>query len=58
MSAMGAELPSPLSSIRRMFNMKMNNRTIFYVDLLALHPAGLSVARSLAQDISEAIVGL
>jgi hypothetical protein len=38
--------------------MKMNNRTIFYVDLLALFPARLSVARALAQDISGAIVGL
>jgi hypothetical protein len=38
--------------------MKMNNRTIFYVDLLAILPARLSVARALAQDISGAIVGL
>jgi hypothetical protein len=38
--------------------MKMNNRTIFYVDLLALLPARPSVARGLNQDISGAIVGL
>jgi hypothetical protein len=37
--------------------MKMNNRTNFYVDLLALLPARLSV-RALARDISGAIVGL
>jgi hypothetical protein len=36
----------------------MNNRTIFYVDLLALFPARLSAARALDQDISGAIVGL
>jgi hypothetical protein len=38
--------------------MKMNNRATFYVDLLALLPARLSVVRALAQDISGAIVGL
>jgi hypothetical protein len=41
-----------------MLNMKMNNRTIFYVGLLALLITGLSAARALAQDISGAIVGL
>jgi hypothetical protein len=44
--------------IRRMLKMKMNNRTIFYVDLLAMLLTGLSAARALAQDISGAIVGL
>jgi hypothetical protein len=38
--------------------MKMNNRTILYVDFLALFPARLSVARAVDQDISGAIVGL
>ena len=38
--------------------MKMKNRTIFYVDLLALFPARNSVARGLTRDISEVIVGL
>jgi len=38
--------------------MKMKNRTIFYVDLLALLPARLGVARGLTKDISGVIVGL
>jgi hypothetical protein len=38
--------------------MKMNNRTIFYVCLLALLLNGLSAARALAQDIRGVIVGL
>jgi hypothetical protein len=50
--------PHFFSCIRRILNMKMNNRTIFYVVLLALLLTGLSAARALAQDISGAIVGL
>jgi hypothetical protein len=38
--------------------MNMNNRTIFYVGLLAMLLTGLSSARALAQDVSGAIVGL
>ena len=38
--------------------MKVNNRTIFYVGLLAMLLTCLSAARALAQDISGAIVGL
>ena len=47
-----------LSSDRGILKMKMKNLTIFYVDLLALLPARLSVARGLTRDISGAIVGL
>jgi hypothetical protein len=46
-----------LSSIRRILNMKMNNRTIDHVCLLASLPARLSVARVLAREIRGAIVG-
>jgi len=47
-----------LLSIRKILNMKMNNRTIFYVSLLALLLPGRSSARALVKDISGAIVGL